>query len=79
MIYLGDKETDAPAMKLVNLQDGHAIFVYQRVHKKVSEKLLDNDRVNFIAPADYSEDSRLYTILQKIIDKRVAEIELEKV
>lgn len=76
IIYIGDGETDVPAMKIVKRQGGHSISVYQEEKKDIAKKLLKHNRVNFIAEADYSENSKLYKTIQRIIDKRVAEIEM---
>ncbi|HEY4177987.1 MAG TPA: HAD family hydrolase [Kofleriaceae bacterium] len=65
MIFVGDGETDIPAMKMVRHQGGHSVAVFdpkkwerlelqKRVHSLIAE-----DRVHFVAPADYSENSQL--------------------
>lgn len=84
MIYLGDGETDIPAMKMVTMQGGIAIAVYnpdQRTNagkksKTNCQKLIAEKRANFIAPADYTEGSNLYKIIQLSIDKIAAEVDL---
>ncbi len=76
MIYIGDGLTDVPCMKLVKVNGGYSIAVYQKKKKsKVEELLLDN-RVNFIEKADYTEGSSLETIVQDIIRKMAAEEKL---
>lgn len=86
MIYLGDGETDVPAMKMIKYQGGTAIAVYnpnQRKKKEkpspkqVCEQLIEDERVDFIAPADYSENSKLYNLLQTLIRKIVEEENLK--
>jgi hypothetical protein len=69
MIYIGDGLTDVPCMKLVKVNGGHSIAVYTK-KLKVKELLL-NDRVNYIAPADYTEGCELDEIVRKIIEKIV--------
>ena len=72
MIYIGDGETDVPCMKITKNEGGHSICVYNpdNEHKeKVATKLLNNKRVNFTAPADYSENGRLEKIIKSILDK----------
>jgi len=72
MIYFGDGETDIPCMKLVKQQGGYSIAVYKpRNPKKKScaEKLVQDNRVNFACPADYSKDSEIYKIVEAIIRK----------
>lgn len=83
MIYLGDGETDVPAMKMVALQGGTAIAVFNPVKNNIGKKakatchkLIEEKRANFIAPADYTEGSSLYRIVQLSIDKIAAEVEL---
>ena len=72
MIYFGDGDTDVPCMKIVKMFGGNAIAVYnpERPAKKANaEKLLRQDRVNFITPSDYREGSRTLQIVEAIIDK----------
>ncbi|MFI3295755.1 MAG: HAD family hydrolase [Rikenellaceae bacterium] len=81
MIYLGDGTTDIPCMRLVKEKRGHSIAVYDP-HKKAQleakmNRLLDDDRVNFVAPADYGEGERLDRIVKQIIEKIVADNILE--
>ena len=56
MIYIGDGLSDVPCMKMMKSYGGKAIAVYQQLDEKVKE-LLRKDRVDFIYPADYSENS----------------------
>lgn len=70
MIYIGDGLTDVPSMKLVKSQGGFSIGVYEpraKLKSKV-EKLLTDNRANYVAPADYSHGSDLDTILKAIIN-----------
>ena len=78
MIYIGDGETDIPCMKIVKKQYGHSIAVYKpkSSKKKIAERLIKEDRVNFIAPADYSEDSAIERIVKSIIDKIISDKKL---
>lgn len=72
MIYFGDGDTDVPCMKIVKMFGGNAIAVYNpaRENKKaVAQKLLRQDRVNFITPTDYTATSRTFAIVKAIIDK----------
>ena len=64
MIYLGDGITDVPCMRLIKDKNGKSIAVYPRGKKeKVADLLIDN-RVNYIALADYSENSELENIVK---------------
>lgn len=76
MIYFGDGTTDIPCMKLVKNQGGHSIAVYTRGKKAAALKLLENERVNFIAPADYSKDSDLHKYTAHVIDQIAAASEI---
>ncbi len=67
MIYIGDGLTDVPCMKLVKVNGGHSIAVY--VKKKKVESLLKDQRVDFIAPADYSEGKELECIVKRVMTK----------
>lgn len=80
MIYFGDGATDIPSMRLVKQFGGHSIAVYNPEDtggKEKSEKLLSENRVHFVSPADYSENGRIYTIVTSIIDKIKADLNLE--
>ena len=81
MVYFGDGQTDVPCMKIVKMFGGHSIAVYnpEIPGKKASaRKLLNQERVNFIAPAEYTEDSLNYKIVCSIIDKIKADYELQR-
>lgn len=79
MIYFGDGETDVPCMKIVKMFGGNSIAVYNPEIKKkvnVAKKLLRQQRVNFITPADYTKDGRTCQLVCAIIDKIKADWEL---
>ena len=81
MIYFGDGETDVPCMKIVKMFGGNSIAVYNPEIKKkvnVAKKLLRQQRVNFITPADYTEGSRTYQVVCAIIDKIKADWTLNR-
>ena len=69
MIYIGDGLTDVPCMKLVKVNGGCSIAVYQQGKRNKVADLIRDQRVNFIEPADYSEDSKLDVIVKDIIVK----------
>jgi hypothetical protein len=73
MIFVGDGDTDIPSMKTVSTQGGHSIAVYdpkrdvssiEKIHRLISE-----NRVDFVAPADYSENSQLDIIIKGILGR----------
>ncbi len=80
MIYIGDGSTDIPCMKLVKDQGGYSIAVYKAGSKKKSsaDNLLKEDRVHFVAPADYLENSYLDQQIKAVIQKMVADHIVEK-
>ncbi len=72
MIYIGDGDTDIPCMKLVKLSGGHSIAVYnprKKGRKNKAQKLIQEDRVNISANADYREGKLLDSYVKSIIDK----------
>ena len=76
MVYFGDGETDVPCMKIVKMFGGNSIAVYNTEKPgKVEEarKLLKQERVNFICPADYSREGEIFKVVATIIDKIRAE------
>ncbi len=87
MIYIGDGETDIPAMKMINYQGGTSIAVYnpnvrakkgKKSPKQVCQELIIHGRATYIAPADYRDTSELFKLLTKIIDKIALDSELIK-
>ncbi len=72
MIYVGDGTTDIPCMRLVSDRRGHSIGVYNPDSEQGYQKtklLLEQNRVSMISPADYSEGSRMETLVKTILDK----------
>jgi hypothetical protein len=80
IIYIGDGSTDIPCMKLVKEQGGYSIAVYPPGSKKKAsaERLLHEDRVIFVAPANYSKGRSLDLQVKLIIEKMMAEHALFK-
>lgn len=81
MIYMGDGETDVPCMKIVGMFGGNPIAVYNPGSEKstaVASKLLRQNRVKFITPADYTKDGRTYKVVTAIIDKIKADFVLQQ-
>ena len=69
MIYIADGITDVPCMKLVKINGGYSIAVYQKKKKDQANELLKNDRVNFVAQADYKEGSELDKLVKDVISE----------
>lgn len=79
MLYFGDGLTDVPCMKLIKDQGGHAISVYKPLSgRKEAERLYTENRVNFLAEADYRENTRLDQIVKAVIRKIKADRTLYK-
>ncbi len=82
MIYFGDGTTDIPCMRLVKSSGGYSIAVYnpatEEEARPAAEKLLGENRVDFVAAADYGEGHTLDRIVHTIIDKIAAEVELTR-
>lgn len=77
IIYIGDGMTDVPSMALTKKSGGHAIAVFNPKMAKTKEtcvRLLDAGRVDFIAPADYREASKLAGRVELLLDSVIAGI-----
>lgn len=81
MVYIGDSDTDIPCMKLVNINGGHSIGVYNSETKDKTKvfRMLDENRIKYFAPADYTEGSKLEHLVQQIIDRTITNEILEDV
>jgi 2-hydroxy-3-keto-5-methylthiopentenyl-1-phosphate phosphatase len=82
MIYIGDGLTDVPAMKMIKYQGGTAIAVYdpdeeikkeRKPAKLACEELIQQKRADYLAPADYTENSTLDKLIKTMINKVVEE------
>ena len=71
MIYFGDGLTDIPCMKIIKDAGGKSIAIYQKGKEDKVLPLLNDERVNFAVPADYSDGSKLDTIVKMIIGNMV--------
>lgn len=72
IVYIGDGETDIPAMKMVNYQGGYSIAVYPpntKGAKKKIHELIEHKRATFLAKADYSINSDIDKLLKAIVDQ----------
>lgn len=81
MVFIGDGDTDIPCFRMVKSQNGHSIAVYKpSTHgaKEKAKKLIKDGRVNYIAPANYSENGEIDIFVKKIIDKVVVDDTLKK-
>lgn len=74
MIYIGDGDTDIPALAVIRDRGGHGVVVYdkntfEREKEKVKTKLKNlslDSRANIITPADFSTKEQLFKFIQEI-------------
>ena len=77
MIYVGDGMTDVPSMALTKKNGGHAVAVYDPKGARgraTCMKLLEADRVDFVAEADFRGASKLSRRVQLLLDAIIADI-----
>lgn len=69
IIYIGDSSTDIPSMRTIMKAGGNTICVYDKHEplKDYVKNLLLNDKVNFVAAADYSKNSDLEKVVKNVI------------
>jgi hypothetical protein len=68
MIYIGDGMTDIPCMKMVKEKGGKSIALYPAGRSETVKPLVDDDRINYVCVADYSEGSALENIVKLMIE-----------
>ena len=78
MVYFGDGDTDVPCMKLVKAEGGFSIAVYPVRKKEKAGQLLADNRCSYIAPTDYSPDTKVERLAFGIIDLIAAQENLNK-
>ena len=78
MVYLGDGETDVPCMKMLKLQGGFSVAVFdpskrksnlKRSPREIADDLIRQRRADYSVPADYSAGSKLDHLIKAIIDQ----------
>lgn len=81
IVYIGDSDTDIPCMKLVNSYSGHSIGVYnpETNDKRKVYKMMEDKRIKYFAPADYTEHSELDALVKAIIDQTASNEKLMSV
>ena len=73
IVYIGDGETDIPCFRLVKDQGGNSIAVYKTglgTAEEMGQRLINDGRVNYAVPADYSVGSVIEQYVKSIIDKK---------
>jgi phosphoserine phosphatase len=73
MVFLGDGDTDVPTMKMMHQKGGASIAVYdpkrdRRTLDKI-DRLIAEGRVDFVAPADYTENGQLDIVVRGILGR----------
>lgn len=73
MIFIGDGDTDIPAMKMLTYQGGHSVAVYDEQLQKSDlskiHRLISDSRVDFVAPGNYEEKSQMEIIVKGILGR----------
>lgn len=73
MIFLGDGDTDIPTMKMIAYKGGEAIGVFgnweEAAARNLINRLIEEDRVRRVAPADYREDSQLDVMVKGLLGR----------
>ena len=74
MIFIGDGDTDIPAMKMVRHQGGVPIAVFdpKQFYGKGSDKvfnLISEERSNHVCPADYTAGSQLDVVVKGVLGR----------
>ena len=67
MIYIGDGLTDVPCMKLVKQSGGHSIGLYHQGQHCSAVQLLEQDRIDWVFEADYTEGSALDSTMKILL------------
>ena len=71
MVFLGDGDTDVPSMTMFRQKGGHSVAVYDPKSYDLSKthELIADNRVNFVALADFTERSQLDIIMKGILSR----------
>lgn len=67
MIYIGDGLTDVPCMKLVKQSGGYSIGLYHQGQHCSAVQLLEQDRIDWVFEADYTEGSALDSTMKILL------------
>ena len=71
MIYIGDSDTDIPCMRLVNMNGGHSVGVYNPMTKDKEKvfRMINEHRIRYFTAADYRGGQELDLLVKSIINK----------
>lgn len=81
MIYMGDGFTDIPCMKVIKDKGGYSICVYDKENEKsysTAKQIIQDNRVDFIAPTDYTKDSELDKVVKEIFNMIIVKEKLKE-
>ena len=71
IVYLGDGESDVPCMKMLKFQGGYSVAIYDPKKgagpRKIAADLINQERADYAAPADYSKGSELEKVIKSIM------------
>lgn len=81
LIFIGDSETDIPSMSVTQEKGGFAIGVYNPEDKEQGKvlSLMQDGRIDYFAPADYTKGEELYKIVKKCLARIHAEADLKAI
>ena len=77
MIYIGDGLTDIPCMTMLKKEGGKSIGIYTAANKERVQQFLVEDRINYVCPANYRENSYLDRTVKLIIKSTCLVSELQ--
>ena len=71
IVYIGDRATDIPCVRLVKSKGGYSIGVFDPVKDNRANvyQLVNDGRLSFYAAADYSANSEISMFMKQIIDE----------
>lgn len=79
MLYFGDGDTDVPCMSMLKRWGGHSVAVFQPYKhgaRNRAQKYINEERAQFMAPADYSAGKAIDRYAKALIDKLAADAKL---
>ncbi len=75
ILYIGDGSTDVPCMSVARRNGGYAVAVHHDAATRTAcETLLNDDRIDYMAAADYSPGTELDHRARLIVDRIIADI-----
>ncbi|HHT9119061.1 MAG TPA: HAD family hydrolase [Candidatus Hypogeohydataceae bacterium YC41] len=79
ILYIGDGLTDVPCMTVIRKYEGYAIAVFKnRKGRNICKELLRAQRADFIARADYRDNSALVQLIKLLLNNIVEAIRYAK-